>query len=210
VLREAARLAPGSFSAWYNRGNQLLAANGFAAAEAPFRRAVALEPARPEPHNNLALALLTQGQLAEAWPEFDWRWRGDHLRGGRRTDAPPLWHGAPAASTILLAVEQGIGDTLQFCRYAPLVAARGHRVVLEVQPEVLTLVSHSLAAPSVAVAARAADYPGIAGLPAADALCPMMSLPGIFATTLETIPATPYLRAESMPGARCPSLPWRR
>jgi tetratricopeptide (TPR) repeat protein len=196
LLGEAVRLDPASFGAWYNLGNQLLLLNRFAAAEAAFRRAITLQPGRPEPHLNLALALLTQGEMKPGWREFEWRWQGAHLHSHRRPILVPRWDGSPRPLRILLHTEQGLGDTLQFCRYAPLVAARGHEVVLEVQPELHALVEHSLAAPGLSVVTRAVDYPGVAGLPAYDAIAPLMSLPGIFGTTLETVPNASYLRAE--------------
>jgi len=196
LLGEAVRLDSASFGAWYNLGNQLLMLNRFDSAATAFRRAVALQPGRPEPHLNLALALLTQGQLKPGWREFEWRWQGAHLQAHRRPATVPRWDGSTRPRRILLHTEQGLGDTLQFCRYAPLVAGRGHEVVLEVQPELRALVEHSLAAPGLSVVARAADYPGLAGLPEFDAIVPLMSLPGIFETTLESIPNAPYLRAE--------------
>ena len=109
----------------------------------------------------------------------------------RRNFARPLWLGSPdiAGKTILLHAEQGFGDTIQFCRYAPLVAARGAQVILEVQEPLRELASRFGA--SVEVVSR-----GLA-LPDFDLHCPLLSLPLAFSTTLATIPsATPYLGAE--------------
>jgi tetratricopeptide (TPR) repeat protein len=199
LLGEAIRLDSTSFGAWYNLGNQLLVLNRFEDAATAFRGAIKLQPGRPEPHLNLAIALLTEGQLTPGWREFEWRWQGAQMRGHQRPATAHRWDGSTGPRRILLQTEQGLGDTLQFCRYAPLVAGRGHAVVLEVQPELRALVAHSLAAPGLSVVARAADYPGLAGLPEFDAVAPLMSLPRIFGTTLETIPAAPYLRAEPGP-----------
>ena len=111
----------------------------------------------------------------------------------RRNFRQPLWLGADdiAGKTILLHAEQGFGDTIQFCRYVPLVAARGARVVLEVQRPLRRLMDGL---------SRGADAHGIVArgepLPAFDLHCPLLSLPLAFGTRLETIPsATPYLRA---------------
>jgi tetratricopeptide (TPR) repeat protein len=195
LLQEAVRLDPRSFGAWYNLGNQLLMLNRFDAAAEAFRRSIALQPNRADSHLNLAIALLTEGRLKQGWREFEWRWQSEHMRNQQRPAALPRWDGSRKARTILLHAEQGLGDTLQFCRYAPLVAARGHEVVLEVQPELVDLLGHNLASESLRIVARALDYPGIAGLPRFDALSHLMTLPGIFKTTLETIPNAPYLRA---------------
>ncbi|MDB5411117.1 MAG: tetratricopeptide repeat protein [Rhodospirillales bacterium] len=195
LLQEAARLDPRSFGAWYNLGNQLLMLNRFEAAADAFRRSVALQPDRAEAHLNLAIALLTAGRLKEGWREFEWRWRTKQIRSHLPPPTLPLWDGSRRPRTILLRAEQGLGDTLQFCRYAPLVSARGHDLVLEVQPELVSLLTHNFASPSVTVVARPADLSAASGLPRLDALAHLMSLPGIFRTTLDTIPNGAYLRA---------------
>jgi tetratricopeptide (TPR) repeat protein len=220
LLHEATRLDPRSFGAWYNLGNQLLMLNRFDAAADAFRRAIVLQPQRAEAHLNLAIALLTQGKLKQGWREFEWRWQSEHMRNQQRPATLPRWDGSREARTILLHAEQGLGDTLQFCRYAPLVSARGHDVLLEVQPELVDLLTHNLGSKSLRVVARAPDYPGIAGLPRFDALSHLMTLPGIFKTTLDTIPNAPYLRApdekvatwgqrlETLPGGLRVGLAW--
>ena len=114
--------------------------------------------------------------------------------GLRATSIAPLWLGdAPVAGkTVLLHAEQGLGDTIQFCRYAPRVAALGARVVLEVQRPLVDLMK-TLAGPAAVVARGDA-------LPDFDLHCPLLSLPLAFGTRLDTIPAeVPYLRAP--PGA---------
>jgi tetratricopeptide (TPR) repeat protein len=220
LLQEAVRLDPRSFGAWYNLGNQLLMLNRFDAAADAFRRSIALQPNRADAHLNLAIALLTEGKLKQGWREFEWRWQSEHMRNQLRPAALPRWDGTRKARTILLHAEQGLGDTLQFCRYAPLVSARGHEVVLEVQPELVGLIDHNLASDSLRVVPRALDYPGVSGLPRFDALSHLMSLPGIFKTTLESIPNAPYLRApvdkaevwrrrlEALPGGLRVGLAW--
>ena len=89
------------------------------------------------------MVLLLTGRWAEAWPFYEARWQIGDLAVARRGFPQPLWTGAQpiAGRTILLHAEQGFGDTLQFCRYAPLVAAQGARVVLEVQPPLVRLLA---------------------------------------------------------------------
>ncbi|MEC4593437.1 glycosyltransferase family 9 protein [Nitrospirillum amazonense] len=128
--------------------------------------------------------------------EYERRWDTDLMKAARRTYSQPRWRGQRAEtgrSTLLLHAEQGMGDVLQFCRYAPLAAERGHAVVLEVYRPLLRLL-HSL--PGVAegrVRLVATGDP----LPPFDLHCPLMSLPLAFGTTLDTVPAaTPYLAAD--------------
>jgi Flp pilus assembly protein TadD len=196
VLQHALTLNPEAFSAWINLGQSMTLASRTEEAAEAFRRAAALRPDNADVHTNLALVTLKNGDLAEGWRHYEWRWRGRDMRTARRRTTAPQWDGSAGDGTILLHAEQGLGDTLQFCRYAPLVAERGHKVVLEVQPELTTLLGHSLGSDRLTVVSRAADYPDIAGWPRIDAHCPLMSLPFVFGTTIETISDQPYLTAE--------------
>jgi len=153
------------------------------------RLVLALDRTHAEAHYNLARILLAKGDMAAGWPAFEWRWQTQELRGAQRRFTQPQWGGeAGLERTLLIHAEQGFGDTLQFCRFAPLAATRGLRVVLEV-PEPLVRLMRSL--PGVAqVVARGET------LPPFHLHCPMMSLPLAFGTTMETIPgAVPYLYA---------------
>lgn len=196
MFQEAVRRAPDSFAHWNNLGNLLILANRDEEAEAAFRKAVALNPDLPDSHHHLGMVLLRRGDYARGWREYEWRWRCRTLGAARRPSLLPQWDGATTPRTILLHAEQGLGDGLQFCRYAPLVASRGHRIVLEIHKELVELVDVSLGSESVRVVAQASDHPGLAGLPPVDAHCPLMSLPMVLGTTLDTIPAAPYLRAD--------------
>lgn len=160
-----------------------------AEAIACYRRAIALDAELAEAHFNYALQLLAVGDFENGWKEYEWRWRLD-TRTTRRPSAPH-WEGEPLAGrTILLYAEQGFGDALQFVRYAPLVARRGSRVLLRCHPELVELFS---SIPELdAVAASDED------LPQFDFCAPLMGLPRLFGTDLQTIPAgVPYLRASS-------------
>ena len=137
-----------------------------------------------------SVARLTMGDFARGWDCYEARWQVGWLASQRRDFAAPLWLGKEslAGKTILLHAEQGLGDTIQFVRYAPLLAARGATVVLEVQQPLVRLLSRL---PGVA-AVVARKEP----LPRYDYHCPLLSLPFACATTLETIPADiPYLAA---------------
>jgi len=182
--RRALRSAPDHAGILSSLGNTLDALGRMDEALALHDRAVGLGPADATCRFNRAVSLLTSGAYAEGWAEYEWRWR-------RPGHAPPIaappWRGeALEGRTILLHAEQGLGDTLQFVRYAPPVAARGARVLLEVQPPLVRLLR---GLPGVAeVFARGDPRPRF------DFHCPLLSLPRAFGTTLETIPATtPYL-----------------
>jgi Flp pilus assembly protein TadD len=197
LFREAIRLAPRSAMAWNNLGNFLGTMGGRTAeAAAAFRKALTLAPHQPLARMNLGMALLKQGDFEAGWREYECRWQGSVLSAVRRPESLPWWDGSATPRTLLLHAEQGLGDTLQFCRYAPVVAARGHHVVLEIQPELVELLSGSMTSPSVSVVARAENYPALGGLPPVDAHCPLMSLPRLLWTALDDVPAAPYLRAD--------------
>lgn len=140
---------------------------------------------------NLALTRLTLGQLDSAWPLYESRWLGELADPHRYRDIP-RWPGvqAVAGKTILLWAEQGLGDTIHFCRYALEVAALGARVVLEVPGSLTSLLQTLTDQDNIIV--KSLGEP----LPKVDYQLPLMSLPLIFNTQLETIPsAHAYLHA---------------
>ena len=186
----AIRLDPGYAQAHANRGAVLTELARVDEAAAAYGAAIRLKPDYAEAHYNEAFLHLLRGDLAAGWPKYEWRRRGGRGDLRPRDFTQPQWQGEDIAGrTILLHAEQGLGDAIQFCRYAPRVAARGARVVLEAPRPLLRLLS-GLAGVDRLVATG--DSP-----PAFDLHCPLMSLPGVFGTTLETIPADiPYLSAE--------------
>src|SRR5262249_54034041 len=138
--RRAIALKPGFADAHYNLGVALHDQGRFDAALASYSEAVQLKPEMVDARWNRAFLLLLMGDYPEGWREHEWRWKRKHQPP--RSFPQPLWRGEDIAGrTILLHAEQGIGDTLQFMRYAPMVAARGARVILQVPPQV-----HRLAA----------------------------------------------------------------
>jgi tetratricopeptide (TPR) repeat protein len=187
--RQAVALRPEAPWAHDNLGTVLKAQGLPEEAIACFRTAIGLNPDFANAHRNLAMALLAMGEMAEGWREYEWRWRATGMAAARRDFSQPQWHGEAAAGrTLLLHAEQGLGDTLQFCRYAALAADRGMRVVMEVQAPLVRLLR---GLPGVErIVARGSD------LPAFDLHCPMQSMPLAVGTTLETIPPA-SLRADA-------------
>jgi tetratricopeptide (TPR) repeat protein len=155
-----------------------------------YQRALALQPTLAEATWNEALALLSRGNFREGWPRYESRWKVKSLNLTRYGGDRAAWFGQESLQdkVILLHAEQGYGDSIQFCRYAPLVAKRGARVVLGVPSALRTLMS-TLEGVEVVVA----QVP----IPQCDFHCPLLSLPLALGTELQTIPdAVPYLRAD--------------
>ena len=194
-----------------SRGLALQALGRHQDALGEYAKAISLAKDYVDAHFNEALALLTVGEYARGFAEYEWRWKRAGI--ARRNLGKPLWLGEYplGRKTILLHAEQGLGDTIQFARYAPLLAQGGATVLLEVQAELKALLSDL---DGVRVFARGE------ALPAFDVHCPLGSLPLAFKTMPATVPAAiPYLRAseeriakwrprlEALPGKRI-ALAW--
>jgi hypothetical protein len=192
----AISLRPDYPDTWYNLGNALREMCRWEEASLAYAKAIALRPDFAEARWNNSLLLLMQGDYANGWRDYEWGFSRIDARGPKRDFPVPQWSGEDLAGrSILLHAEQGFGDTLQFCRYAPLVAARGGLVILEA-PRPLIRLLKSLSGVSELVATGDP-------LPAFDLHCPLMSLPLAFGTEIETIPATlPYLAADPADIAR--------
>ena len=154
-----------------------------------FNKAIALRPGFAEAHYNRALHLLQRGDFARGWQEFGWRWRAPGV-APRHGFTQPRWKGEDLRGrTLLIHAEQGLGDTLQFIRFVPQVAARGGTVRVACPRELVPLLGPALAGIQVLDEGAA--------LPPFDLQCPLMDLPGALRTTGETLPtATPYLFAQ--------------
>lgn len=187
--RRAIALDPAYVAAHVNLGNALQEKGDLAQAKRSYGEALALDAANAQAEWGLALIALLEGDFASGWARHEARHRVPGF-GPPRSLAQPQWRGEPLdGATILLHAEQGLGDTVQFVRYVPLVAARGGRVVLEVPPELKTL----LGAMPGAMTVVAEGEP----LPPFQWHCPLMSLPLAFGTELASIPADiPYLAAD--------------
>jgi len=197
--RHCLALQPDNLDGHNNLGTALAALHEMDAAIASYHRALALDPNHAQTHTNLGIALLQAGRYAKGWRE--WAWRLDTPQGKPevRGFAQPEWTGAPIPGQILLLhAEQGLGDTLMLCRYVPLALQRsGAVVILEVQPELVRLLHAQTQGVQV--------LPRGAALPRFDWHCSLASLPGVFETTLDTVPADiPYLRA-----IRTAAMRWR-
>jgi tetratricopeptide (TPR) repeat protein len=149
-----------------------------------------LEPDSADARSLLGLIDLQEGNFREGWGKYEDRWNTLYGFRFRRKLLQPLWRGeALEGSRILLHAEQGLGDTLQFVRYVPLVAARGAQVCLEVQPRLYRLLAQT---PGAAQVIRRGEP-----LPEVDWQCPLLSLPLALRTELHTIPTgVPYLHAD--------------
>jgi tetratricopeptide (TPR) repeat protein len=184
----AIQLRPDLAEAHVNFGNAQSEQGKLREAVTCYYRALDLRPDYADAHTGLAALQLFQGDFANGWTEYEWRWRCKRL--GPRHFQQPLWDGSPLnGKTILIHAEQGLGDTFQFIRYLPLVKAQGATVIMEVQKPLLRLLVN---APGIDQLIGAGDE-----LPAFDVYAPLLSLPRIFRTILETIPGKiPYLFAE--------------
>ena len=189
-FRQALDRAPDCLEASIGLGTALQREGDAAGAIACFRDTLRREPACAEAHWNLALALLLAGEFREGWQEYQWRWRRDSFTSPPRGFSQPCWDGSPLAGRrILVHGEQGLGDTIQFLRYLPLVAAAGGSVLAECQSaSLLPLVQR---VPGVGAVFTMGEP-----LPPFDLQVPLLSLPYLFGTTLENIPPQlPYLSA---------------
>ncbi len=188
-------LKPDFADGWSNLGTSLHHSGHYDEAIACLRRAIALDPNNANAHSGLGILLLMRGDLAEGWAEYEWRLKSTEVRLPYHPQRP--WQGESLKGRrIYIHAEQGFGDTIQFARYVPLLAARGGAVTFRVQQGLAGLLRQSL--PGIEVL-------GDRGAPAAsaDCECALLSLPHIFGTRLETIPAlVPYLRADEAGVAR--------
>ena len=185
---KALLIGPHVVAAHVNRGNAFLKLARLEEALASYDEALRLDPEQIEANFNSALTRLCLGDFRRGWKQYEYRWRKKHFEKQWRRYSQPVWRGERhlKGKRILLVHEQGLGDTLQFVRYAPLVADLGATVLLGVQPALKILL---------------AQLPGIAqviadgeSLPDFDLFCPLLSLPLAFDTELATIPANvPYL-----------------
>lgn len=190
-FERAVGLDPKFALAWLGLGTTHHALGAHAAAIRAFDQTLRLRPDLASAHLNRAMTRLTLGDFTRGLPEYEWR-----LKTASQPAEPavPRWNGEPVeASTLLIHAEQGFGDTLQFVRCVPLAAQRAARVVLEVQPQLLPLLTPAAEAWRVTLIPKGAPRPPV------DLHCPLLSLPLALGMHMDTIPApTPYL---SVPAA---------
>ncbi len=187
-LAEAIRLRPNYAVAHYNLSYAFREWGKFREGLACLDEAIRLKPDYAEAHRDRGMILLLRGDWEPGWREYEWRCRCEAC-----PPPPPLppWDGSPFRSrTLLLRAEQGLGDTLQFVRYAPLVKERGGTVILECQAPLTRLLAGLAGADRVVAAGSRTPV-------VADLYAPLPSLPGLFRTTPATVPArVPYLTTD--------------
>jgi tetratricopeptide (TPR) repeat protein len=190
-FERAIALKPDNADAFSNRAVALAKTKRWEAALADFERAIALKPDYEHAHYNRSTLWLLKGEFAKGWREYEWRWKLNKSQDERHFPQP-RWSGEECieGKTILLYGEQGLGDTLQFCRYASLVADLGARVILEVPAPLLRILSNLRGVSRL--------LPTGSSLPGFDYHCPLLSLPLAFKTDFHSIPrANRYLDAEA-------------
>jgi tetratricopeptide (TPR) repeat protein len=192
AFARALEIQPGLATALNSRGNALRMLLRLDEALAAFDAALAIDADYAEAHWNRALLLILMGRYGEGWAEYEWRQRTKEWKDGYPVFPKLAWRGEEdlKGKTLLIHAEQGLGDLVQFCRYAPMAAALGADVVLQVYKPLHPLVSTLKGGVRV--------IPKGEALPAFDAYIPVMSLPFALGTTLETVPSdTPYLFADA-------------
>ena len=196
----ALAINPDYAATYTNRGNALSELNRVDEAIASHDSAIALQPDLALPHFNRSLLLLLKGNYTSGWEEYEWRFRaGMECMDSRRFQCP-RWQGKDnlTGKTIFVHAEQGYGDTIQFLRYVLLLASRGARVLLDVQPSLLPLAQRIAGAAQVFASGEVPS-----GL---DFWSPLMSLSRAFGTTIATVPCqVPYLAPDPLQAEA-----WRR
>jgi tetratricopeptide (TPR) repeat protein len=185
----AISIKPDHAKAYSNRGTAQQQLRQLDAAVASYDHAICIQPDYAHAHWNKSLALLLSGKFSNGWELYEWRWHREGAEQFKRDFKQPLWLGAEPlqGKTILLHSEQGLGDTLQFCRYARLVAASGARVIAEVPKALIGLLQGLEGVTEWVEMGKP--------LPLFDFHCPLLSLPLAFKTNIGSIPnRQAYLR----------------
>ena len=189
LFMRAIAVSPLSALSHSNLSNALRDQGRLVEALASSQRAVELEPDSGEANTNLAINSLLSGNFLEGFKYFEYRWSGaQELKGRARNFSKPIWLNGQSLidKKILLHAEQGLGDTIQFCRYAREVKALGASVILEVQPALVPLMAGIEGVDELIARGQP--------LPEFDFHCPLMSLPLAFQTDQKSIPSlVPYL-----------------
>ncbi len=187
--RQALAIDPAQAQVWGNLGVALQEAGNLNDALAAYDKAIANAPEDADIRRNRGMALLARGHFIEGWQDYEYRWRTTRFRNLQRDWPVPVWDGGDlTGKRILVHAEQGLGDTLQFCRYLPILHRLGATVIFECADALKPLIQPM---PGVADVIRSGM-----SLPKVDCHAPLLSLPRLVGTTAESIPAdTPYLHA---------------
>ena len=191
--RRAIEYKPDYAEAHNNLGNLLQEQGRHDEALAGFNKAIMIKTDYVEAHLNRSIESLLAGNYKRAWPEYEWRLRTSDCIV--HNFQQPGWNGSSlSGQTILVHAEQGMGDTFQFIRYLPLVKAKGGKVIFECQKMLFRLLQNNKSADEIVE--RTPDFESDLRF---DVHIPLLSLPGIFGTTLENIPSkVPYISANPM------------
>lgn len=186
--QKAIALKPNYADAHNNMGITYAEVGRFREAAAAYTECLKLRPNHVDAHMNRALTWLRDGDLARGWAEYEWRWKKRQV--SPRPLIQPYWNGFPLKGMrILLVTEQGLGDTMQFIRYAPILKAQGATVVFECPEKLLKILGRTPGIDEV--------IPQGQPLPDYDFHIPLLSIPGLVGTSLETIPAdVPYIHPD--------------
>lgn len=194
ALRRTSALRPSDGLVLYNLGALSLRLGRFGDAATFSRRAAFIDPAEADTRYNEAMALLGLGDWRAGWPLYEWRWFAPSFTTPLRPQASPPWDGQPRPDTTLLVLaEQGIGDTLQFVRYAVAAASEVGDVVFACHPLLVSLLRRTSGLTIVSE-----QEP----LPAADFHTSLLSLPRLLGNQPPLVPAKPYLIADATKTAR--------
>jgi len=155
-----------------------------------FQKALEIQPDFPLARWNLSIVQLLTGDYREGWAGYELRWKANSIPLPQRYSERPVWDGSdPRGRKILVDCEQAFGDSLHFVRYIPLIAQRGGKPILAAPPELRRLFQTVPCLEQIICPPQE--------LPAFDAQCPLLSLPHLFGTTLQNVPANvPYLFAD--------------
>ncbi|MDO6385648.1 tetratricopeptide repeat protein [Uliginosibacterium sp. 31-12] len=183
-------LQPAHAEALNNRGAACETLGRFEEAIASYQRAREVEPQHVMAHLNEGLCHLLRGDLERGWPLYQWRWQAPEARLNDRPLPAPRWDGQTslAGRSILLLSEQGLGDCLQFCRYARQLEALGARVILETWPPLARLLARAEGVAEIALRDEVRPTP--------DYCVPLLDLPGLLGSTLENLPPPAPLTAD--------------
>ncbi len=177
--------------AYNNRGLLLQFLNRVDDAIDSFNRTIEITPQYAPAHSNKSLALLLKGDFKQGWHEHEWRWKMKEFTSAQRNFLQPQWTGKESlfGKTILIHCEQGLGDTLQFCRYLQLLQPTGAVVFVEVQESLYSLLTQIMDRSQLI---KQGDT-----LPNFDYHCPIISLPNALYDQHPSIPSKDsYLRAD--------------
>lgn len=183
----AIALDPAYAEAHTNRGNVLRDLKRYDEAIESHNKAISIAPQSPTAYWNKSLVALLTGDYENGWRLFERRWQSDSLKNSVRTFTVPLWLGAEdiRGKTLLVYAEQGYGDTIQFCRYIPELLKQNIHIIFEAPRSLLPLLITLDGADKIMFVAAGE------ALPAFEYQVPLMSLPLIFNTRVETIPSSP-------------------